>query len=108
MTHWVRDRSRGEKLPIEFIVNKQTLNNANLYGLTDRGSLEVGKRADMNIIDMDSLQTGRPEAHYDLPAGGRRIMQPVQGYKATFVHGVQTRKDDQDTGARPGRVARAA
>lgn len=108
MTHWVRDRSRGDKLPIEFIVNKQTLNNAKLYGLNDRGSLEVGKRADMNIIDMDRLQTGRPEAHYDLPAGGRRIMQPVQGYKATFVHGVQTRKDDKDTGARPGRVARAA
>jgi N-acyl-D-amino-acid deacylase len=108
LTHWVRDRSRGEKLPLEFVVNKQTLVNANLYGLTDRGSLEVGKRADLNIIDLENLNTGRPEAHYDLPAGGRRIMQPVNGYKATFVAGVQTRKDDADTGARPGRIARAA
>ncbi|TDI62569.1 MAG: D-aminoacylase [Alphaproteobacteria bacterium] len=108
LIHWVRDRTRGEKLPIEFIVNKQTLNNANLYGLTDRGSLEVGKRADVNIIDLENLETGRPVAHYDLPVGGRRIMQPIKGYKATFVNGVQTRKDDQDTGARPGRVARAA
>jgi len=108
LTHWVRDRSRGEKLPLEFVVAKQTLNNANMYGLTDRGSLEIGKRADVNIIDLENLETGRPEAHYDLPVGGRRIMQPVQGYKATFVNGVQTRKDDQDTGARPGRVARAA
>ena len=58
--------------------------------------------------DLENLETGRPVAKNDLPVGGRRIMQPVQGYKATFVNGVQTRKDDQDTGARPGRVARAA
>ena len=105
LTHWCRDRSRGEKLPVEFIVNKQTARNAALYGLNDRGLLQPGLRADINVIDLDRLGVSLPEAHYDLPAGGRRIMQPVQGYIATFVNGVRTRANDQDTGARPGRVA---
>lgn len=108
LTHWARDRSRGEKLPIEFIVAKQTGMNADLYGMKDRGRLLPGLRADVNIIDLNRLSVDRPVAHYDLPAGGRRIMQPVEGYVGTFVNGVRTRKDDQDTGARPGRVVRNA
>lgn len=106
ITHWVRDRTRGEKIPLEFLVNKQTLNNAKLYGFDDRGSIEVGKRADINVIDLDQLEVRRPEPHADLPAGGWRFLQPVKGYKATFVNGVQTRSDDTDTGERPGRLVR--
>ena len=106
MTHWGRDRSRGAKLPIEFLVAKQTKRNADLYGMGDRGSLEVGKRADINVIDFTNLKLGNLEVREDLPAGGQRILQPASGYIATFVKGVQTRKDDKDTGRRPGRLLR--
>lgn len=103
---WTRDRTRGETIPLEFVVEKQTRRNARLYGLADRGTLEVGMRADVNVIDLDRLTVRRPVAHTDLPAGGFRFLQPVQGYVATFVHGVQTRSHDTDTGARPGRLLR--
>ncbi|MGI9329044.1 MAG: N-acyl-D-amino-acid deacylase family protein [Pseudomonadales bacterium] len=106
LTHWVRDRTNGPKLPIELIVHKQTLNNAELFGLNDRGSIEVGKRADMNLFDLAKLQLGQLKIHSDLPAGGNRILQPASGYLNTFVAGVMTRKNDTDTGARPGRVIR--
>ncbi|MFN3233598.1 MAG: N-acyl-D-amino-acid deacylase family protein [Alphaproteobacteria bacterium] len=106
LTHWVRDRCRGEKLPLEFIVAKQTAVNADMYGMKDRGRLMPGLRADVNVIDLDNLKVDLPVPHYDLPAGGRRIMQPVTGYVATFVSGVRTRKNDHDTGARPGRLVR--
>ena len=107
MIHWARDRTRGEGLPLEFIIAKQTKRNADLYGMTDRGSLEVGKRADINVIDFERLSLGELEVRSDLPAGGTRILQPASGYLATFVNGVQTRKDDVDTGARPGRLVRS-
>ena len=106
LIHWGRDRSRGPRLPIEFIIHKQTLNNAELYGLGDRGSLEVGKRADLNLIDFDNLSLNPLEVHHDLPAGGSRILQPAKGYLGTFVAGVRTRENDVDTGARPGRLVR--
>jgi N-acyl-D-aspartate/D-glutamate deacylase len=104
--HWVRDRSRGPRLPIEHIVHKQTNNNASLYGMHDRGSLELGKRADLNLIDFDNLSLGALGVHRDLPAGGSRILQSASGYIATFVNGVRTRENDGDTGARPGRLVR--
>ncbi len=106
LIHWVRDRSRGERLPIEWIVQKQTKANAELYGFEDRGTIEVGKRADLNVIDLDNLALGELEVHHDLPAGGSRILQRASGYRATFVNGVKTRENDQDTGARPGRLVR--
>jgi N-acyl-D-aspartate/D-glutamate deacylase len=106
LTYWTRDRA-GEQLPIEFIVNKQTARNAALYGFDDRGTLEVGKRADVNVIDHDHLTVGAPVAHHDLPAGGTRLMQPVSGYVATLCHGVVTRENDTDTGAYPGRLVRS-
>jgi N-acyl-D-aspartate/D-glutamate deacylase len=106
LTHWVRDRTRGERLPIELVVAKCTSTPARLFGLSDRGVLEVGKRADINVIDLDNLKIQMPTMHRDLPAGGSRFLQPSTGYLATLVNGVQTRKGDQDTGARPGRVAR--
>jgi N-acyl-D-amino-acid deacylase len=88
------------------MVHKQTQTNAELFGLNDRGSLEVGKRADINVFDLDRLSLGRLEVHHDLPAGGSRILQSATGYLNTFVNGIKTRENDQDTGARPGRVIR--
>ena len=107
LTHWTRDRHRGEQLPIEFIVNKQSLRNAQLYGLTDRGALQVGMRADLNVIDHAGLRVSPPVAHNDLPAGGTRLIQPIKGYVASMCNGVVTRRNDTDTGARPGRLVRS-
>ena len=107
LTHWVRDRSRGPKMPIELIVKKQTSVNAALFGLHDRGQVTTGKRADLNLFDLDRLSLGELSVHADLPAGGNRILQGASGYLATFVAGEKTRENDQDTGARPGRVIRA-
>ncbi|MGH1491219.1 MAG: N-acyl-D-amino-acid deacylase family protein [Acidimicrobiales bacterium] len=107
LTHWTRDRTKGEQIPIEFLVHKQSARNAELYGFTDRGSLEVGKRADINVIDHANLNVAPPVAHHDLPAGGTRLMQPVQGYLATLCAGQVTRRNDEDTGARPGRLVRS-
>lgn len=106
LTHWTRDRSRGPRIPIEVLVEKQTRRNARLYGLTDRGTLQPGQRADVNVIDLDRLTVRKPVARDDLPAGGWRFLQPVSGYLATLVAGVQTRAHDTDTGERPGRLVR--
>ncbi len=107
LIHWARDRARGERLPVEFIVHKQTLNNATLYGFNDRGAIQPGKRADLNLIDHSTLSLGQMEVRSDLPAGGNRILQGASGYLGTWVNGVQTRRNDQDTGARPGRLLRS-
>ncbi len=107
ITHWVRDRTRGPRMPIELMVHKQTLRNADLFGMHDRGSIEVGKKADLNLFELDRLGLGALQVHHDLPAGGSRILQSATGYLGTWVNGVRTRKNDQDTGARPGRVIRA-
>ena len=107
LTHWVRDRSRGPRLPLERVVHKLTKNNADLYGMTDRGSVEVGKRADINVIDFDNLTIHAPFVRHDLPAGGSRILQPSTGYAATLVNGVVVRLNDEDTGERPGRLVRS-
>jgi N-acyl-D-amino-acid deacylase len=107
LTHWTRDRHRGEQIPLEFMVAKQTSRNAALYGLTDRGSLQVGMRADINVIDHANLKVSPPVAHNDLPAGGTRLIQPVRGYLASMCNGVVTRRNDTDTGARPGRLVRS-
>jgi len=107
LTHWARDRSRGERLPLETVVRKQAATTAAVVGLTDRGTVEVGKRADLNVIDFDRLQLHEPRSVADLPAGGRRILQDATGYVATIVKGVVTRRDGVDTGARPGRLVRA-
>ena len=107
LSFWTRDRKKGNTIPLEYLVHKQTARNAALYGFDDRGSLEVGKRADVNVIDYEGLSVAPPVAHRDLPAGGTRLMQPVTGYKATFCNGVLIRENDNDTGARPGRLVRS-
>ena len=106
LTHWVRDRSRGDRLPIEAVVAKATSRTAATFGLNDRGVVAVGKRADLNVVDLDNLTIQRPRLHRDLPAGGSRFLQPATGYVATIAHGELIRDHDEDTGARPGRVAR--
>ncbi len=106
LTHWGRDRSRGETLPIELLVRKLSHGNASLYGLDDRGLVQEGLRADLNVIDMDRLRIHTPELRYDLPTGASRILQAAEGYVATLVAGEVTREHDVDTGARPGRLMR--
>jgi N-acyl-D-amino-acid deacylase len=106
LSHWARDRHRGPKFALEYLVRKQTLDTATLFGLTDRGVLAVGKKADVNVIDFDALGLGVPKMAYDLPAGGRRLIQGATGYDATVVSGVVTRRYGVDTGARPGQLLR--
>jgi N-acyl-D-amino-acid deacylase len=106
LTHWVRDRTRGPRLPLAHVVHRQTLKNAELFGFHDRGSLEAGKRADVNVIDFDALTLGELQVHRDLPAGGTRLLQPASGYVGSWVNGTRTRQQDVDTGARPGRLNR--
>jgi N-acyl-D-amino-acid deacylase len=106
LTHWTRDRTRGDLLPLELVVHKQTGATAAVYGLGDRGILRPGKRADLNVIDLDRLTLHVPEMVFDLPAGGRRLVQPVDGYLWTVQSGQVTFVDGDASGLRPGRVVR--
>jgi N-acyl-D-amino-acid deacylase len=106
LTHWARDRSRGPKLPIEWVVRKMTRDTAHLYGLRDRGVVAPGMKADLNVIDWDRLQLELPELVHDLPAGARRLVQRARGYDATLVSGIVTLRDGEHTGELPGRVIR--
>jgi N-acyl-D-aspartate/D-glutamate deacylase len=108
LTHWVRDRSRGPRLPLELVVHKMTANNAALYGMRDRGTIAAGLRADLNVIDLDTLRLHPPEYVQDLPGGAGRLVQRATGYRATIVAGEVTRAHDTDTGARPGRLVRSS
>ena len=106
LSHWTRDRHRGEQLSLEWVVRKQTQDTAALFGLNDRGVVAAGKRADLNVIDHSAINLRTPRLVHDLPAGGRRLLQHADGYTATIVAGEQTRADGVDTGARPGRLVR--
>ena len=107
LTHWARDRKRGQRLPLEFLVRKQTRDCALAYGLPDRGVLAAGFKADINVIDFERLRFLKPEVVYDLPAGGKRLVQRARGYRHTFVAGTETLRDDEHTGELPGRLLRA-
>ncbi len=108
LTHWTRDRTRGPRLSLEQVVRMQTRATAEAVGLLDRGLLAIGYRADLNVIDYDRLQVSAPEVAYDLPAGGRRLLQRARGYVATIVMGEVTYRDGVPTSALPGRVIRGA
>ena len=108
LTHWTRDRSRGEKLSIPFVVAAQSRKTALSVGLYNRGVIARGYKADINVIDYDKLHLHPPKVHYDLPVGGRRLLQQVDGYDATIVSGVVTQRGGSATGARPGRLVRGA
>ena len=106
MTHWARDREKG-RIPLERVIQMQAHDTSRFIGLTDRGLLEPGQRADINIIDFDRLKLLRPVMLKDLPGGGQRLMQYVDGYIATLVRGEIIARDGKLTGARPGRLVRA-
>lgn len=108
LTHWTRDRSRGDTLPLEYIVKKQTHDTARMYGLGDRGTVEAGALADLNLIDYEGLALGSPFVHYDLPAGGRRLLQRAVGYVATIKAGTVTFEGGEATGELPGRLVRGS
>ena len=108
LTHWTRDRKRGERLSIPFVVAAQSRKTALSVGLHDRGVIAPGYKADINVIDYDNLHLHPPKVHYDLPVGGRRLLQQVDGYEATIVSGHITRRAGSATGARPGRLIRGA
>jgi N-acyl-D-aspartate/D-glutamate deacylase len=107
LTHWTRDRSRGERLPLELVVRKQTHDTARLYGMVDRGTIEPGMLADLNLIDYDRLNLLPAVVVADLPAGGTRIVQGAMGYVATIKRGVVTYREGEATGARPGVLVRS-
>lgn len=107
LQHWGRDRSRGAGLPIELLVKRQTSETAEFFGFRDRGTLAPGLRADVNLIDFDGLRLHAPEFLNDLPAGGRRLVQRVDGYVATLIAGQSIFERGEHTGAMPGRLVRA-
>jgi N-acyl-D-amino-acid deacylase len=106
ITHWVRDRSRGERIALETMVKIQTHDTAELYGLHDRGVIAPGMKADLNLIDFEALYLHPPQMTYDLPLNGRRIIQKVDGYLATVVAGEVTYENGTATGALPGKLIR--
>ncbi len=106
LTHWARDRSRGEGIPLEQVVKKQTSETAAHYGFLDRGVLAPGMKADLNVIDFEGLKLHPPEMVFDLPAGGRRLIQKVDGYRATLCSGEVIFENGEPTGALPGKLVR--
>ena len=106
LQHFVRDRTRGPRIRLEQAVKLQTYDTASLYGLSDRGLIEEGRRADLNLVDFDKLELVAPEMVDDLPAYGKRLIQRAEGYEATFVGGKMTFKNGEATGALPGRLVR--
>jgi N-acyl-D-aspartate/D-glutamate deacylase len=107
LTHWVRDRQRGPRLPLELLVKRQCSETADFFGLADRGRLAPGLRADVNLIDFAKLRLHKPELVHDMPAGGRRFVQRVDGYAMTLVAGTPIFERGAATGALPGRLVRA-
>jgi N-acyl-D-amino-acid deacylase len=105
LTHWVRDRA-GQRLPLPAVVRGLTRATAEVVGLYDRGLLAPGYKADLNIIDFERLRLRAPEVTYDLPAGGRRLVQKAEGYVATVVSGHVVYRDGEHTGSLPGRLVR--
>jgi N-acyl-D-aspartate/D-glutamate deacylase len=108
LTHWTRDRTRGDKLPLEWVIKAQSHDTAAAVGLHDRGLLKPGYKADLNVIDYNHLTLHRPGVAYDLPAGGRRLVQRADGYVANIVSGQVTYRNGEPTTALPGKLIRGA
>ncbi|MDX2156318.1 MAG: amidohydrolase family protein [Hyphomicrobiaceae bacterium] len=108
LTHWTRDRTRGPKLPLAWAIKRLTSDNARAIGLMDRGVIRRGAKADINIIDYDRLRLHAPEVVYDLPSGGRRLIQRIDGYEATLVSGEVVNREGRPTGRLPGRLVRGS
>ena len=107
LTHWTRDRATG-RFPVEWMVRRLTMDNAHALGLHDRGVVAPGRKADLNVIDHGRLNLRAPHVVYDLPAGGRRLMQQADGYVATVLSGEIVSRDGVSTGQLPGRLVRGA
>jgi N-acyl-D-aspartate/D-glutamate deacylase len=107
LTHWTRDR-KGERFALPWAVKRITRDSAQAIGLHDRGLVANGYKADLNVIDYDRLQVRAPEVVYDLPAGGRRLIQRADGYDVTIVSGTPVTRNGEATGALPGRLVRGA
>ena len=107
LTHWARDRTRGERMALEHVVRRQTSETAALFGLADRGVVAPGMKADLNVIDFDRLGFTRATMAHDLPTGARRLVQQAQGYEMTVANGVPIVEHDAFTGALPGRLVRS-
>jgi N-acyl-D-amino-acid deacylase len=105
LMHWARDRVEG-RFPVETIVHKMTGATAAIMGLKDRGMIAIGKQADLNVIDLARLSLHAPEIHYDLPAGGKRLIQRATGYTATIKSGRVIYRGGEPTGELPGRLVR--
>jgi N-acyl-D-aspartate/D-glutamate deacylase len=108
LTHWTRDRGRGSLFPVSWGIKRLTADNAAAIGLADRGLLRAGMKADINILDYDNLRLRSPEIAYDLPAGGKRLLQRTDGIDATIVSGAVVYRHGEATGALPGRLVRGA
>ena len=108
LSYFVRDRERGHRFSLEQAVKMQTFDTARCVGLEDRGTIEAGMKADLNLIDFDELQVEAPEIIFDLPAGGRRLFQGARGYLATIVNGEVIMENGEYTGATPGKLIRGA
>jgi N-acyl-D-aspartate/D-glutamate deacylase len=106
LTHWTRERGRGSLFPVAWAVKRLSHDNAAAVGLNDRGLLQVGMKADLNVIDYDRLVLRGPEVVYDLPAGGKRLVQRTEGFDATVVSGTVVYRGGEATGALPGRLVR--
>ncbi len=106
LTHWCRDRTRGDRLDLPFVVKSQTRDTAEAVGLLDRGLIAPGMKADVNVIDFERLQLKPPHMVYDLPSGARRLMQEADGYVATICSGEIIYRNGQHTGALPGKLVR--
>ncbi|MEM6415327.1 MAG: amidohydrolase family protein [Pseudomonadota bacterium] len=106
LAHWTRDRSRGDTIRLEEAVRKQTMDTASLYSMHDRGVLAPGKRADLNIIDFNALHLHAPYMAFDLPTGGKRLLQKADGYIGTLVAGEMIAQNGEMTGTRPGKLVR--
>ncbi len=106
LTHWTRDRTRGDKVELSWAIKRITNDNAQAIGLNDRGQLKPGFKADINVIDYDRLALGYPQVAYDLPSGGRRLIQKSNGFEATIVSGVPVYRNGDSTGQYPGRLVR--
>jgi N-acyl-D-aspartate/D-glutamate deacylase len=106
LTHWGRDRERGPKFDLPWLVQRQCRATAETVGLRDRGIIAPGYKADLNVVDFDNLAVSRPMMAHDLPAGGRRLLQSARGYLHTIVSGEEVYRDGEPTGALPGRLVR--
>jgi N-acyl-D-amino-acid deacylase len=107
LTHWVRDRTRGPRLGLEYAVKRQTSDLARFYGLPDRGLLKAGMKADINLIDFTRLKMNQPFMASDLPTGADRLMQTAEGYVETLVAGEVVQREGKETGARPGKLVKS-